>query len=128
MKESWDAKGLLEPLWKELDPPTADTLAALAGVHVKTLYSANSGKNRLGIAAGRKIAEATGRTIYDIGAPAPVDDVFATSLLGRIVAELEANPPAGTARRLLELADALRAVADRLEALADGQDAEELPG
>lgn len=128
MKESWDATGQLEKLWKELDPPTADTLASIAGVHVKTIYSANSGNKPLGIVAGRKLAEATGRTIQDIGAPDPVNDVFATSLLGRIVQELESNPPAGTSRRLLALADSLRDVADRLEAVAAGQDAEELHG
>jgi len=128
VKESWDATGLLEPLWKDLDPPIADTLAALAHVHVKTIYLANSGKRPLGVAAGRKIALATGRTIFDIGAPSPVDEMFATSLLGRIVDELESNPPAGTSRRLLALADSLRAVADRLEAVAAHQDGEELPG
>jgi len=57
-----------------------------------------------------------------------IDDAFATSLLGQIVEEIERNPPVGNSPRLLRLADALRAVADRLEAVAGAQGAERLQG
>lgn len=66
--------------------------------------------------------------VFPRDTPSPVDDAFATSLLGRIVQELETNPPAGPAPHLLAFAASLRAVADRLEAVAVGQGAEELPG
>lgn len=128
VEKGWYAEGLLEPLWLELDPPTAKTLAALAGVNVQTLHNVNGGSKRIGIAAARKIAVATGRTIYDIGYPKPAENVFATSLLGQIVQEIERNPPTGPAPHLLELAASLRRVADRLEGLAGSQDAGLLPG
>jgi hypothetical protein len=127
-QKGWYATGLLEQLWLALDPPTPDALAKKSGVHIKTIYSVNSGDKTLGYNAAKKLADATGRTIHDLGAPTPIEDAFATSLLGQIVEELERNPPAGNPSRLLRLADALRAVADRLEAVAGGQGAERLQG
>lgn len=128
MERGWHATGLLEPLWLALDPPIADTLADISGVHVKTLYAVNAGGRRLGERAARKIADATGRTIYDLGSPRPTENAFATSILGQIVQEIERNPPTGPAPHLLELAAALRRLADRLEAVATAQADEQLPG
>jgi hypothetical protein len=124
VKEGWKATGLLKPLWMKLDPPGAETLTALSGVPTKALYSYNSGKKNIGMVNAEKIAAALDLSIYDLGATRPMEQTFATSLLGQIVSELEQRPPLGDPSHLRELADELRDLASRVDAVADGRDAD----
>jgi transcriptional regulator with XRE-family HTH domain len=125
--KGWNAQGLIEPLWRRLKPPLRETLAEMTGIQPGTLSGYNTGRLPLGMPNAQKIASALGISVYDLGAPGPLQETFATSIMGQIVAELEARPPDIPPARLRELAAELHRLADRVEAVAERQDADRPP-
>lgn len=78
MEKGWDARGRLAPLWREL-PGKRDELAERSGVKGPTLSAYNSGKRPLGYGNARKIAQALGVSLLDLGAPeATADEEYQT--------------------------------------------------
>jgi len=68
----WNAKGLLEPLWGKVGG--RDELAKLTGIQRGTLSGYNTGRLKLGLKNGPRIAEALKVTLYDLGAPEEADN------------------------------------------------------
>src|SRR5262249_7593431 len=67
MRKSWSARGLLSPLWGRVGG--RDGLAERTGIHGPTLSGYNTGRQRMGEDAGRRIAAALGVTLEELGAP-----------------------------------------------------------
>lgn len=67
MEKGWDAAGLLEPLWKRVGG--RDRLAEATGIQPGTLSGYNTGRLPLGATNARKIADALGVSVLELGAP-----------------------------------------------------------
>lgn len=116
VEPGWDAKGLLRPLWQSY-PGKRDGLAAAIGSTGSTLSAVNTGRQRLGLDLGQRIAEALEITIFDLGAPTNAQVAArSAAVLDRLDA-LEARlPPLEAA-----LQDALRALDDLRQLQGDGE-------
>lgn len=92
----WSVAGLLEPIWSAKFG-TRDNLARVTGIPGPALSGYNTGRLRLGIENARKIADAAGVSLAELGAPeeATRDDPRSVPLLDRLatvegrVADLE---------------------------------------
>jgi DNA-binding transcriptional regulator YdaS (Cro superfamily) len=109
---SWDATGLLEPLWGKVGG--RDRLAALTHIQPATLSGYNTGRLKLGTRNAEKIAAALEVSLADLGAPeaAAADDPTSRPLLDRLQA-LEAaleQQREDSARALAALAKEVRAL------------------
>lgn len=88
-RTSWDATGLLEPVWKTLGVSDGrDELARLTGIPATSLSSVNTGKRPLTLDAARRISEATGVALSELGAEAEESPI---ARLESLVAETEAG-------------------------------------
>lgn len=109
MEKGWDAKERLKPLWGKVGG--RDGLAALTGITGQTLSAYNSGSRPLGIVNGRRIADALGVSVLELGAPLGMgDQARDQTVLGRLL-EL-----AATVDDLLAVVDELKRRVARLEA------------
>jgi transcriptional regulator with XRE-family HTH domain len=117
----WKAAGRIEPLWKQLDPPTRERLADLTGIRAETLSGYNTGRLSLGMDNAVRIANACNVSVYDLGAPGPAPDSFAMALLGLLVTELRRTAHQADPVHLRELAAELHGLADDFQAVAAGR-------
>jgi hypothetical protein len=70
MAQSWIAKGLVKEAWSRLGVTNGrDSLAQLTGIPGTNLSAMNTGKKRMTVEQGQKIAKATGATLLELGAP-----------------------------------------------------------
>jgi transcriptional regulator with XRE-family HTH domain len=77
VEKGWNAKGLLAAHWKAVGG--RDALAEATGISGATLSGYNSGSRNLGMANARRIADALGISVLELGAPlAEVDEQGAT--------------------------------------------------
>lgn len=118
MKEGWDAKGLLKPLW--LKNGGREAVAKAAGVSQGHMSKVNAGKTQLGIDAARRLAAAMNVSLAELGGPAEEDDPKSRGLVDRLV-RLEAQ--AVTAADVFRLTEPLR---EAIEFLARGNRREAL--
>lgn len=84
-QKGWNAKGLLQPLWREIEGGR-EGLELLTGIRGTELSSYNSGKKPLGIANARRIADALGISVLELGAPEEEADHQGLSILRRLQA------------------------------------------
>lgn len=94
MEKGWNAKGLLRPLWLQLEGPAKrDQLGELAGITPQTLSAYNTGPDdggrALGIANARKIVAALATkgievSLLELGAPEGEADARGQTLLDRL--------------------------------------------
>lgn len=95
MDKGWDARGLLRPLWQQLDGPAKrDRLAELAGISPpQTLSAYNTGPDNGGRALGlnnaRKIVAGLAKagievSLLELGAPASEADARGLTLIDRL--------------------------------------------
>jgi transcriptional regulator with XRE-family HTH domain len=99
VERGWNAKGRLTPLYKRFR--RRDDLAEITGIDTGTLSGYNSGKRNLGMGNALRIADATGVTLADLGAPTDVQEedrvrrivreelAESRELLARILARLQ---------------------------------------
>jgi transcriptional regulator with XRE-family HTH domain len=89
MEKGWDATGCLARYWKRVGG--RDGLADVTGIQPSTISGYNTGRLRLGITNGERIAQALGVTIFELGAPTAEEAAAgAVTLLERVEA-LEAE-------------------------------------
>lgn len=94
MDKGWNAKGLIRPLWQQLDGPAKrDQLAELAGITPQTLSAYNTGPDdggrALGITNARKIVAALAKkgievSLLELGAPENEADARGLTLRARL--------------------------------------------
>jgi hypothetical protein len=116
MSATWSAKGLLKPLWGRVGG--RDALARRSGVPAPNLSGYNTGRLRMGLDAGRRIASVLDVTIYDLGAP--TDAEAEGSPLMAELAEIRAALETMSTRReafRAELARQLKSQTDLLATL-----------
>lgn len=98
MNASWDAAGLLEPLWGAVGG--RDKLAKLTGIQPGTLSGYNTGRLKLGLQNAKKIAAALGVSTLELGAPLEEADE-----LGRPLVRLLERVAGDVASLLLEVTE-----------------------
>ena len=106
---TWDATGLLAPIWQELDredgkpgPGRRDDLAAITGIAGPTLSQYNAGTRRLGLGHAKEILKAApqGYTIKTIS-PASLNvsrgysDLRGTGRSIQLTVQEDASKPSG---------------------------------
>lgn len=107
MQKGWDAKGLLTPLYARHGG--REGLAEKTGVSIAHLSGVNNGKRELGIDAARKIAEATGISVLELGAPVEEADEKGRSWLD-LLEELRVEMAAENLKLREDLAKAIRRI------------------
>lgn len=116
MSATWSAKELLKPLWGRVGG--RDALARMTGIPAPNLSGYNTGRLRMGLDAGRRLALALDVTIYDLGAP--TDAEAEGSPLMAELAEIRATLETMNKRRetfRTELARQLKSQTDLLATL-----------
>lgn len=85
MGRSWNAKGLVKPAWERLGLRNGrDSLAQLTGIPGTNLSSMNTGKKPMTMESAAKIADATGVSVLELGAPLSEVDAAGQSVLDRL--------------------------------------------
>lgn len=83
---SWNAKGLVKPIWHRLEGTyRREQLAELTGIPANNLSRLNSGALPMTMRTAQKIADAVeGVTVLDLGAPGAGGDVESELALDRL--------------------------------------------
>lgn len=118
MEKGWKATGRLKPLWGKVGG--RDGLAAATKINGQTLSAYNSGSRPLGIVNARRIAEALGVSVLDLGGPVEDSDEAGKSVLA-LLEELSAKVDAqgkSMTMALKALTAGIRRLERRLEAEA----------
>lgn len=101
---SWKATGLLEARWSSVGG--RDGLAAKTGIQPGTISGYNTGRLPLGMRNAKKIADALGVSVFDLGAPAETAQDQGLTVFDRLEAlEGQADRNRDAIERILKALD-----------------------